>query len=140
MGLDSLHQRFIAESITIYCPPQSTGGRDIHGEIVALFIGQTRIDLDEAEKAEFAQECLRTHSRFVFKLHEGWFQIAVPVEGWHRDQIRCEFPLQVQVAGDFPNSYKWFSSIDRDLPSGLDSANAWLSRAQPPQLEILRWR
>ena len=44
-----------------------------------------------------------------------WFQSAVPVEGWHRDQIRCEFPLQVQVAGDFPNSYKWFSTCDRDF-------------------------
>ena len=35
MGLDSLHKRFIAESITRYCPPHSTGrSRLIHGEIV----------------------------------------------------------------------------------------------------------
>ena len=35
MGLDSLHNRFIAESITKYCRPHSTGrSRLIHGEIV----------------------------------------------------------------------------------------------------------
>ena len=35
MGLDSLHKRFIDESITRYCPPHSTGrSRLIHGEIV----------------------------------------------------------------------------------------------------------
>ena len=35
MGLDSLHKRFIAESITRYCPPHSTGrSRLIHGETV----------------------------------------------------------------------------------------------------------
>ena len=35
MGFDSLHKRFIAESITRYCPPHSTGrSRLVHGEIV----------------------------------------------------------------------------------------------------------
>ena len=66
MGLDSLHKRFIAESITRYCPPHSTGrSRLIHGEIVgersaarrefmllpkaAYFLGKERVQRDGEE-------------------------------------------------------------------------------------------
>ena len=77
-ALDNLHKRFIAESITRYCPPHSTGrSRLIHGEIVALFIGQTRIDLDEAEKAELAHECPGLVSSLQWKQGSHTFQIGV---------------------------------------------------------------
>ena len=153
-GAGAIQLAFCRTVISEFCPPHSTGrSKLVGGELVMMFVGQTKKDVEECELADmFGEDVLGVVAHasawqfghipdFVLSPMGGWLQVAVPKSGFNAATLECEPPLQVVVGGQPVTSLAWFGQLDKQLRWSavifeVDWATQMLGSFTPNQLQL----